>query len=419
MMTEGFRWHGIAGWEFSLSGGQAGNMHFNSQKPVALFCRQWNWTFGGGSDVPRTLKLFNDTRLRRPHRGGLGIEARRPAGCRREADVRPGRVRTPGVRHYGEGPARFRGARPGEFILTCTRGGKEVFREVKPVAVLDPNGGPRPSLRQGRPGRARSAGLGQEPLAGPRHRLHGGRLRGRDPRHGQGRGRRQGRPHAPAKPPIRKWTALAGNGAQGAGPRPGPSAALPGDPLGPCAHRLRRPRGLRGEHRAPDLLRPGAERLLHLVEGPRRLPQRLHETDPRGDLPGPLRQGVRATRPSPSARSTTACSCSARWSWARSWPSTRWPQRLFDNMLAYCARYVPVRRETAVVMAEGSPALKLLRDSGLKFDLAADVLSARRRRQAPGRGLRRHAGGAANRWPAISIRCGPLRKRAAGSWPGA
>src|SRR5208282_915718 len=51
-------------------------------------------------------------------------------------------------------------------------------------------------------------------------------------------------------------------------------------------------------------------------------------------------------------------------------------QRLFDNMLAYCASYMPIRRETAVVMAEGSPALKLLRDSGLKFDRAGDVLSA-------------------------------------------
>jgi beta-galactosidase len=66
MMTEGFRWHGIAGWQFSLGGGQAGNMHFNSQKPVALFCRQWNWTLGGGNEVPRTLKLFNDTRFTDP-----------------------------------------------------------------------------------------------------------------------------------------------------------------------------------------------------------------------------------------------------------------------------------------------------------------------------------------------------------------
>ena len=51
-------------------------------------------------------------------------------------------------------------------------------------------------------------------------------------------------------------------------------------------------------------------------------------------------------------------------------------KRLFDNMLAYCAGYVPVRRATAVVMAEGTPALRLLRNSGLKFDAAGDVRSA-------------------------------------------
>lgn len=31
-----------------------------------MFCRQWNWTFGGGSVVPRTLKVFNDTHLSDP-----------------------------------------------------------------------------------------------------------------------------------------------------------------------------------------------------------------------------------------------------------------------------------------------------------------------------------------------------------------
>ena len=94
-------------------------------------------------------------------------------------------------------------------------------------------------------------------------------------------------------------------------------------------------------------------------------------------------------------------------------------QRLFDNMLAYCAAYVPVRRETAVVMAEGSPALKLLRDSGLKFDAAADVLSAVTGGKHQVVDLRRHARRRWRRWPAISTSCGPSRTRAAGSWPGA
>jgi beta-galactosidase len=51
-------------------------------------------------------------------------------------------------------------------------------------------------------------------------------------------------------------------------------------------------------------------------------------------------------------------------------------QRLFDNMVAYAAAYTPVRRQTAVVLDEKSPAAKLLEESGLKHDRAADVLDA-------------------------------------------
>jgi beta-galactosidase len=50
-------------------------------------------------------------------------------------------------------------------------------------------------------------------------------------------------------------------------------------------------------------------------------------------------------------------------------------QRLFDNLLAYCQRYVLVQKNTAVVMDPKSPAAKLLADSGLKFDAATDLLA--------------------------------------------
>jgi beta-galactosidase len=49
-------------------------------------------------------------------------------------------------------------------------------------------------------------------------------------------------------------------------------------------------------------------------------------------------------------------------------------QRLFDNMLAYCASYVPVRKATAVVMGPGSRPGKLLAESGLKFDPEKELL---------------------------------------------
>jgi hypothetical protein len=51
-------------------------------------------------------------------------------------------------------------------------------------------------------------------------------------------------------------------------------------------------------------------------------------------------------------------------------------QRLFDNLLLYGERYVLEQKNTAVVMAPQSPALKLLTDSGLKFDAVGDLLAA-------------------------------------------
>ena len=50
-------------------------------------------------------------------------------------------------------------------------------------------------------------------------------------------------------------------------------------------------------------------------------------------------------------------------------------QRLFDNLLSYCDRYVHVQKRTAVVMDPKSPAAKLLADAGLRFDVAGDILS--------------------------------------------
>jgi beta-galactosidase len=51
-------------------------------------------------------------------------------------------------------------------------------------------------------------------------------------------------------------------------------------------------------------------------------------------------------------------------------------QRLFDNMVGYCASYTPIRKSTAVVMAEDSPAAQLLAESGLDYDTAAGVVAA-------------------------------------------
>ena len=48
MLAEGYRWHGVAAHHFWL-GAEDATLHYNSWKPVCVLCRQWNWTFGGGS----------------------------------------------------------------------------------------------------------------------------------------------------------------------------------------------------------------------------------------------------------------------------------------------------------------------------------------------------------------------------------
>ena len=66
-------------------------------------------------------------------------------------------------------------------------------------------------------------------------------------------------------------------------------------------------------------------------------------------------------------------------------------QRLFDNLLNYCAAYSPPAKTTAVVLPDGDVRLKLLDATGLKYRTAADLLDALADRQRHRR-RRRHAG---------------------------
>ncbi len=370
MMTEGFRWHGIAGWEFSLSGGQAGNMHFNSQKAVALFCRQWNWTLGGDSEVPRTLKLFNDTRFADPIEAAweLRLDGRRVGGekqtfalvpCEhREFDIT---VKVP--------PVSRRTA--GEFILTCTRGGKEVYREVKPVSVLDPNGGPRPSL-------SKNDLVVLDPLGLVKARL-------------QARGipftAATSVAEIPAKAKVvivgkdalsareatdPQWTALAGNGAKvlvldQAHPlhyQATPSDLVPTDFVGRVAFQQNTEHPIFVGLEQNDFFTWSKDHIVYRnvyvkpTRGATSLAHCEKELNCSAIAECPVNDGL-----------LLLCQMVV----GEKLAFDPVAERLFDNMLAYCAAYVPVRRETAVVMAKGSPALKLLRDSGLKFDPAADA----------------------------------------------
>ena len=147
MLAEGYRWYGVAAYHFWLNASDDDGMQFNSWQPVCVLCRQWNWTFAGGTKVGRTLKVFNDTHYDTPITAAweLDLGGKRVAGEQKVFNLAAGvnqeyevTVDVPKVSERTDG----------EFILTCQRDGKEVFREVKQVAVIDPNAGPKPALKK-------------------------------------------------------------------------------------------------------------------------------------------------------------------------------------------------------------------------------------------------------------------------------
>lgn len=147
MMSEGYRWGEVSAWHMWF--GSADRGYYNSWQPVCVFCRQWNWTFGAGETVTRTLAVFNSTHYAGPIVMGWELNAGnkyRVASGKKSYNVPPGEkqvveisFQTPRVTERTEC----------EFMLTCERNGREVFREVKEVSIIDPDGTPMAQVGAG------------------------------------------------------------------------------------------------------------------------------------------------------------------------------------------------------------------------------------------------------------------------------
>jgi beta-galactosidase len=139
ILTEGYRWKGIAGAALGTDLGY----HSDSFAPVALFCREWDWTHAAGAEVPRTLKVFNMTRHADPvtARWQLTIDGALADSGERVFELAPGTTEeftiTLAMPALAEGIARSEG----ELALVCEQGGEEVFRATKAVSVIDPDAG--------------------------------------------------------------------------------------------------------------------------------------------------------------------------------------------------------------------------------------------------------------------------------------
>ena len=144
MLAEGYRWHGVAGFQLWFGPDRA-DLHWNSFQPVCVLCREWNNTFGAGEKVKRTLKVFNDTRYDDPIEMTWTFTTLDKLGDqgKQTFHLKPGTAEETTIEFTA--PA-DRGRQPGQLTLTCRRGGKEVFREVKQCWVIDVDGAAKPEL---------------------------------------------------------------------------------------------------------------------------------------------------------------------------------------------------------------------------------------------------------------------------------
>jgi hypothetical protein len=143
MLSEGWRWGEVAGWHFWM--GESDGQYYNVWQPVVVLSRQWNWTWGSGETVERTLRVFNGTRHDDPITVGIDVlfdgeshfaEKRVFAVPAGEAETFTVRLPMPASDHRREGI----------FRLTASRGGEEIWRDEKPIALLAPAHGPKPGL---------------------------------------------------------------------------------------------------------------------------------------------------------------------------------------------------------------------------------------------------------------------------------
>jgi beta-galactosidase len=372
MLAEGYRWHGVAAQHFWLSSGET-DLHYNSWKPVCVLCREWNWTFGGGGEVARTLKVFNNTHLADPIEAAwsLTVGGKLVAGEKRTLNLAPGGAQEFSI-SFKTPLAGKRTA--GEFVLTCARGGKEVFREVKPVALLNTDGAPKPSLKKPAlvvldpfgsvKARLAKRGLAFTEVAKPDDIPGGARviIVGKDAL-------------SPRDATDPRWVALASAGArllvlEQANPLR--FLAVPAD-LAPTDYMGRIAFAENLDHPAfagldqPDFFTWSGDHILYrnvyrkATHGAVSLIQCDEGLGCSALAECPVNDGLMLLCQMVVGDKLASDPVAAR---------------LFDNLLAYCDAYKVITRTTAVVMDPALPAFKLLADSGLHFDKATDLVSS-------------------------------------------
>lgn len=372
MLSEGYRWHGLGGFHFWFGEGDA-TLHYNSWQPVAVLCRQWNWTFAGGSTVARTLKVLNDTR----HPDPIEVSWRLMAdGAERINERRTCRI-PPGGSEIIEVSLALPAVdkrTAGQLILAAERNGREVFRDVKDLWIINRDAAPRPSIRPGEltvfdphgSAKARLAARGVPFTEVPSVEQipDGARLI------------LVGRDALTARDATNpRWLSLAAAGArvlvlEQKNPlhyQATPADFEPTDYVGRIAFAENLEHPVFAGLDQCDFFTWSGDHIVYrnpyrkASAGARSLAQCDLELSCSAIAECPVNDGLLLLCQMVVGEKLAGDAAAAR---------------LFDNMVSYIAAYAPVRRSTAVALDPASPLSKMLADSGLRFDSPGDALSA-------------------------------------------
>jgi hypothetical protein len=373
MCSEGYRWQGLAAFHYWFGDGTSDGAHYTAWRPVCVLCREWDWTFAAGAEVTRTLKILNGTRHPDPvtARWDLRLNGQSVASGVGDALVEPGGAKQVGISFRV--PQVTDGSK-GEFILTCEHRGKEVFRDAKPVHVIDPDGAPAPTFAEGEL-------AVWDPYGSAAARLL---------RHGVAFAEISGPEEIPASAQVlvvgrdaleagdasdRRWRDLAAAGLrilvlEQRSPldRSALSADLePTERTGRIAFPEDMTHAVFGGLSASDFFTWSGDHIVYrnayakASSGAKSLVQCDQDLGYSALSECPAGDGLVMVCQMPIGRKLA---------------SSPTAQRLFDNMVNYCAAYAPVRRRTVAVGPAGEGVDRLLTDVRVLHDRVDDLLSA-------------------------------------------
>ncbi len=371
ILSEGNRWHATAAFHFWAQDTQM-VPYYNSWKPVIALVREWNWTFAGGSQVSRAIKVLNDTRYADPIAltWTLTVAGKVAAGATKSYSVPCGEA-IPDTITFTLPQVDSRTA--ADLSLSCAVKGVEVFHDDKPIAIIAPDADPKPALAAGElavidpsgqvAARLTKRGIAFTAVASVDAVPASARVVvvGADAL-------------APLEASGNQWLAIAARG--------GRVLVLDQkNPLRAAATSDMAPSGFTGRIAfAENLQHPafsGLDQQDLFTWGEDEIVYRNAYSKPtHGAISLAHCDGALGYTALAESQINDGLLLTCQLAVGSKLAAEPVAQKLFDNMLAYCASYVPVRKATAIALDDGSPRGKLLAASGLACDHVSDPLEA-------------------------------------------